>query len=290
MPASASDRLSTIGYRRARVLLLGAGVLVLAVVCVVLIVRSVDTVEVIATLLFVPVLLGFLFKGLPGGIVTGLAAAAAYAALRSPAVDAIGGASFAGLIASRSLSYLVFGVVGGWSSRVLESSLDKLERYDSVDDATGLRNARFFLQQTELELARAQRYQSTFSVVVLEIPSAPLASLGRRKRAGVLHDLGRQISSGLRTVDHITHAADGSTHRFGAILPETSAEGAEVFRARLVRQITDHLRSTGTTVLDDQVVARAATAPGDEDDLAAMRADFARVDELQHARPEPVPT
>lgn len=285
MPAPASNRLSRIGYRQARVLLLCAGVVVLAVVCLVLVVRSVDTVEVLATLLFVPVLLGFLFKGLPGGIVTGLGAAVAYAALRSPAVDALGGASFAGLIASRSLSYLVFGAVGGWSSGVLESSLDKLERYDNVDDATGLKNARFFLQQTDLEMARAKRYQSTFSVVVLEIPATLLAPLGRRRRAGAMRDLGHQIGSGLRTVDHMAHADDGAMHRFGAILPETSSEGAEVFRARLVQQVTDHLRAAGTTAPDGQVVARSATAPGDDDVLAAMRADFTRVDELEHARP-----
>ena len=282
-----SDRLSRIGYQRARWLLLGAGLVVLAVVSLAMFVRRVDTVEVVATLLFVPVFLGFLFKGLAGGFTMGLAAAAGYVALRYPAIDAVGASEFAGLIASRSLSYLVFGIVGGLSSRVLEQSLDKLELYDHVDDATNLKNARFFLQQTNLERARAERYKSIFSVVVLEIPTAALAPLGRRRRAAVLRELGRQLSDGLRTVDHVAHANDGTSHRLAAILPETASEGAEVFRTRFAQQVGELLTSNGVTLDQGLLHAQAATLPGDDELLAVMRADFARVDELEHPHPAP---
>src|SRR3546814_5145723 len=86
-------------------------------------------------------------------------AIAVYAALRSPAIDAVGASEFTGLLASRSAAYLIFGAVGGWATQVLEGSLTKLELYDEVDDETGLYNARHLLQQTDLEMERAKRYE-----------------------------------------------------------------------------------------------------------------------------------
>ncbi len=282
MATPVADRLSRMGYDKARYLLLGTGLTVLVLVALVMYARRVDTVEVVAALLFIPVFLGLLFKGFPGGLVAGVLAAVVYVVLRYPAIEAVGAGEFAGLIASRSLSYVLFGVVGGWSSRVLESSLDKLELYDQVDDETGLSNARFFLQQTDLELARAKRYQTMFSVVVLDIPAQPLAALGRRRRAAMLRNLGRKLGDGLRNVDHIAHAHDGDHHRLAAILPETGSEGAEVFRSRFADEVAQQLASSGAPVDPAALRSQAVTLPGDEEALASLRGDFTRIDQLEH--------
>jgi hypothetical protein len=113
---------------------------------------------------------------------------------------------------------------------VLESALEKLDLYDEIDDETGLYNARHLLAQTDLEVARARRYKTLFSVVTLDLPAAPFDALGRRKRRQVLRELGRQVGASVRTVDHVVHFRDGDVHRLAAILPETGTEGAEVFR------------------------------------------------------------
>jgi hypothetical protein len=63
---------------------------VLAVVALVTYARRVDPVEVVATILFMPIFVAFVFKGVAGGLVTAVAAIAAYGALRSPAIDAVG--------------------------------------------------------------------------------------------------------------------------------------------------------------------------------------------------------
>lgn len=273
-------------YDKARWLLLATGLAVLGALALIMFVRRVDTVEVLATLLFLPVFVGFLFKGLPGGVTTGVLAAGAYALLRYPAIEAVGAGEFVGLIASRSLSYILFGAVGGWSSRVLESSLHKLELYDQVDDETGASNARSFLQQTDLERSRAERYQTMFSVVVLRWPSAALTVLGRRKRSSLLRDLGR-LGEGLRTVDHMAHATDGEHHWLAVILPETGAEGAEVFRARFVGRVGELLVADGVALEAETLRSQAMTLPGDDDALRAVRSDFARVDAHEH--PDPVP-
>jgi hypothetical protein len=283
MSLPVTDRLSQLGYVKARRLLLLAGLVVLGVVVLIMYIRRVDTVEVVATLLFVPIFLGLLYKGVVGGLVTAVAAAAAYTAMRSPAIDAVGWDEFAGLIASRSAAYLLFGVFGGWSNQTLESSLEKLDLYDQVDDATGLFNARYFLQQTELEVARAQRYQTLFSVVRLEFPAAALSGLPRRRRNSVLRELGRQLRDGVRTVDHVVHGRLGDRHLLAAVLPETADDGAEVFRGRFAERVEQFLVARGAALAGEGVGSSALTVPGGESALEAARADFSRIDELEHA-------
>ena len=281
MSAPVSDRLAQLGYVKARRLLLLAGLVVLGVVVLVMYIRRVDTVEVVATLLFVPIFLGLLYKGVLGGLAMAMLASLAYMAMRSPAIDAVGFSEFAGLITSRTAAYLLFGLFGGWSNQTLESSLEKLELYDQIDDATGLYNSRFFLQQTDLEVARARRYQTLFSVARLEFPASALAGLGRRRR-GVLRDLGRQLREGVRTVDHVAHGRLGDRHMVAAILPETAEEGAEVFRARFADRVEAFLTSRGVTLPAGELRSSAFTIPGNDAGLEEARREFASVDELEH--------
>lgn len=276
-----SDRLTRLGYARARRLLILAGLAVLAAVSIVMYARRVDGIEVAATLLFVPIFLAFVFRGALGGVVAAVGAVAVYAALRYPAIDAVGVDEFTGLIVSRAAAYLIFGAVGGWSTQVLEGSLTKLELYDEVDDETGLFNARHLLHQTDLEMARARRYQTLFSVVLLDLPTAPFAALRASERRSVLRDLGRLLSESVRTVDHVVHVRDGDAHRFVIVLPETAHDGAEVFRSRFDERVRAYLGDRGVQV-DGQVPARALTFPGDDAGIEAMRAEFERYDALQH--------
>ena len=278
-----TDRLSQLGYDKARRLLLAAGLIVLAVVALLMYVRSVDSVEVAAALLYMPIFVGLAYKGTRGGLIAAVLASLVYTWLRYPAIDAVGFGHFAGLIASRTGAYLVFGLVGGWCNETLESSLDKLELYDQVDDDTGLMNARFFLQQTDLETARAKRYQTIYSVVRLSVPTEALAALSRRKRASLLKELGRQLHEGVRTVDYVVHGRFGDHHLFAAILPETSAAGAEVFRARFADRVRQFLVARGAAVAEGDLESSAFAFPGDDAALESARADFARVDEHEHA-------
>lgn len=279
--ATFSDRLNQLGYAKARRLLIITGIAVLAVVALVAYARRVDDVEVAATLLFLPIFLAFVFRGVIGGVVAAVAAIAVYAALRYPAIDAVGFSEFAGLITSRAAAYLMFGAVGGWSTQVLEGSLTKLELYDEVDDETGLYNARHLLQQTDLEMARAQRYQTLFSVVLLDLPAAPFAGMRARPRRSLLRELGRLLGEGVRTVDHVVHVRDGEHHRFAVVLPETASEGAEVFRGRFDERVRGYLAERGVT-FDGGAPTRAITFPGADLSMQALRDDFARIDAAQH--------
>lgn len=269
-------------YAATRRLVLAVGLGVLLLVAGVLYVRRVDTVEVLAVLLFIPVFLAFVFRGVVGGVVAGVAAFAAYAALRSPAVEAVGLGRFLGLILSRGLAYVAFGALGGWASSQLERSLEKLDVYDQVDDETGLFNARFLVQDTDLEMARAARYKTLFSVCVVDVPAEVFESLSRRKRSALLAEVGQQLRDAIRSVDRAVHASDGSAHRFAVVCPETGPEGAAVFTDRLAERLQSFLRNRGAPIEGRAVSSVSYTFPGDDVGLSRLREEFAEIDRQQH--------
>lgn len=261
-------------------MLIGVGALVLAAVVGLMLVRGVDPVEVWAAVLFMPVFVAFMVSGLTGGLIAGVVAAGIYIVLRAPAIDAVGFDRFAGLILSRSAAYMLFGAIGGFANSVLAQSLQKLELYDEIDDDTGLRNARAFLTDTDLEMARARRYKTFFSVVALEFPSAGLNALGRRKRAAVLRDLGASLREAVRTVDLAVHAQDGDTHHVAVILPETASEGAAVFGGRLAPDVSAFLNERGADV--GLIAPNIMSFPDDEAALQSLRERFGQIEATEH--------
>lgn len=288
MMSASANRMT---YERARQLLLAAGLLVLLVTAGVMYLRRVETVEVLGTLLFIPVFIALVFWNLKGGLIAGALAALGYVALRYPAIDAVGADRFFGLIASRSFAYLAFGGIGGWANSQLAGSLTKLELYDQIDDHTGLYNARFFVQDTELELSRSRRYQTIFSVVMVDFPSAGMLSLSRRQRAGIRKELGRMLKEAVRTVDRPVHGFDGNQHRFGVVLPETGREGARIFVDRLAERIERFLTERNVKLNEGDVNRTAVTFPDDGDDaIEQLRNEFRAIDRFEHPADHTEPT
>ena len=275
-------RVRDVGYERARRLLLLVGLGVLGITAAIMYVRRVDSIEVAATLFFMVVFVSFVFGKVRGGILAGVLMAVAYAALRYPAVRAVGSAQFAGLIASRAFGFLAFGALGGWAMEVLEASLTKLELYDQIDDETGLYNARFFVQDTDLEMSRSRRYQTIFSVAVADVPAGALERLARRQRAGAMRQLGRLIADSVRNVDRAVHGSDGSHHRIAVVLPETGREGARIFTSRFVQRLAEHLRRRGAQISPQGIGWQALTFPDDEAAIQTLRSEFAAIDRLEH--------
>lgn len=264
-------------------MLAGGGLVILFIIAAIMYARRVEAVEVVAVLLFVPVFLAFITWDALGGLVAAVAASLLYLALRASAIHAVGISTFAGLIASRVIGFLMFGVVGGWANGLLRASLTKLDLYDQIDDDTGLFNARYFVLQTDLEKARSVRYRTFFSVTVLDIPTSWLAHLGRRQRRRLLRDLGRVLNDSVRSIDRTCHCLDGASHRLAVIMPETGREGADIFAGRLASRLNEWLGQHG--VPDTSLLApRTATVPADEEALAELRAQFAAVSELEHPR------
>jgi GGDEF domain-containing protein len=267
-------------YKTAQRLLLAGGLVVLLVTAGVMYARRVDTVEVIAVLLFIPVFLAFTFWRIVGGLVGGVLASLAYLFLRLDAIDQVGLNTFRGHLLSRTVAYLSFGLLGGWAASQVENSLNKLDLYDQIDDATGLFNARFLVQDTDLEMARSTRYQTLFSVVLVEFPAATLAGLSRRQRAAALKGLGKVLRESVRTVDRVIHAFDGERHRLAVVLPETGQQGAQIFAGRLVEWTSNYLRQRNAQ--SDGVTQQLFTFPDDEAGIRTLRDEFAAVEKAEH--------
>lgn len=270
-------------YARARQLLLSAGLTVLLLIGLFMYARRVDTAEVLATLLFIPVFIGFVFQGLRGGLIAAALAIVAYIGIRYPAIEKVGASALAGLILSRALAFVAFGAIGGWANQQLETSLNKLELYDQIDDDSRLFNARSFLQDTDLEMSRSKRYQTIFSVAVVDFPAAPLQQLSRRKKSALIRELGNLLRGAIRAVDRAVHGFDGTRHRFAVVLPETGVEGARTFSTRLGDRILAYLQEKRLGVERGDVDVRTVTYPEDGDAaLQAVRDEFAAIDRLEH--------
>ncbi len=242
-------------YERSRTLVLTTGLVVLLVVATTMFVRRVDPVEVVATLLFLPVFVVFLIGGVRWGVVAGLTAALAYVLLRVPSIEAVGIERFAGLIATRTIGFIAFGAIGGWAGEQLRASVTKLELYDHIDDETSLHNSRAVIEAIDLEKSRANRYHEVFSVVSYRME---LTGHDRRERAALMKRLGATIERGKRAVDAAMHARDGKADVIVVILPATGNEGAHTFAAKLAGVLTTLV---GETVELDATVITFPDAP-----------------------------
>lgn len=256
---------------KVRALVAVAGLATLLALSAILWLRRVDPVEVGATLLFVPLFLAVMLGRLPGGIIGGLAASGAYVAMRLPTIETLGLESSLGLLLGRSAGYLAFGILGGWAVSRLQRSLTKLDLYDQIDDDTGLFNARYLVDAIELERSRAARYQTLFSIVALDIPSAPIDALTPRQRRKALRSLGEDVIAAIRAVDRGVHLREGATHRLVLLLPETPEQGAQVLADRFRHRTADVLTSLEVTVGAEDLSVTSWTVPGDEEQVEALR-------------------
>lgn len=263
-----------ISYDTAQRVVLACGVVILLGLAALLYFTRVDPIEVWAVLFYLPVFVAFMLRGLVGGAVTGVAAAVAYVAIRYPSLNAIQGRDLLSLLLARALGYVAFGAIGGWAAAELGGSIRKLNRYDSVDDDTGLLNARQFVVELERQVERAQRYGTTFSVAVSEIDFGP-ATGSRRQFRAQLSGLGDVVRGNIRAVDAAAHSTDSSLHRFGVLLPDTAGEGAATFAARLSRGL-----QTAAVQLNEIPTVSAASFAEDPEFvrrvIAAFRADDVR--------------
>lgn len=256
-----------------------AGLSTLGLLSAVMVVRGVDRVEVVGSVLYIAVFIGIITVDVVGGVVAALAATAVYLLLRFDAIEVLGTGYFAVLVLVRLLAYLAFGLIGGFSWQLLRTRLEKLESFDEVDDDTLLLNSRGFADLIEREMARSRRYRTSFSVAAVELPVAAFAQLPRRKRLTVLRDLGTVIAEGIRTVDQVGVSFDRDRYRVSVLLPETDTAGAKVFSSRLIDRVSGHLLQAGVA-LPRQVQEYSLTFPGDAVELGALRDDLLRLTTL----------
>jgi len=247
-------------WDRARGVLLATGVALIGLIALTAFFREVDRVEVVATLMYAPVLAGMLSFGLTGGLLLGLTAAGVYIGLRLPAIDLVGVTPIAGTVISRVLGYVAFGTLGGWAANQLRVALDRYELIDEVDQDSGLGNRTSVISALARETSRARRYASPFSVV-----TTTFEDIGTDRRARAkLRELGAKVAMSIRAADHAAHVRTDGGHQIIVVLPETTEDGAET--------VEQNLGVLVAGVVGRRVQTEAITdAGGDDDPLAELR-------------------
>jgi hypothetical protein len=124
----------------ARALLVLAVAVVVAIVAAGLVLAGVDRVEVVATVLFVPVFAAGLVVGRSAGLLTAAVAAVVYLALRAADVDDAGVASLGLLVLTRAAAYAVAAEVGVRAQPLV----DRLSQGNEWDDSPLVARGRAF--------------------------------------------------------------------------------------------------------------------------------------------------
>ena len=143
----------------------------------------------------------------------------------------------------------------------------ELERQAHSDALTGLPNRRYFIEQAELELARARRYGKLLSVLMLDLDEFKAVNDRYGHQVGdlVLYKVGEVCRSRLREVDVIGRIGG---EEFAILLPETDVEHAVEVAERLRQDIaTAEIRPEPETLLTITASIGIATLTAREVDI-----------------------
>ncbi len=239
--------------------------------------RGAPPTEVVAPILYIPVFAGAIMAGLVGGLVAATFSSLIYLLVLVDQSSVLGLRLFVGLLLSRVVTFVFYGLLVAMGTRFIERRLRKLEIYDQIDDDTELYNGSFFLEGSDLEINRARRYQSIFSVAEVRLDSSLLQGTSRRRYRRVLRDIAGQFSGAIRGVDRLSRVKDDDSDRFLFILPETGRQGSEVLAGRLEAGMRELLENYKLTA-NGHVSSRVLTLPDDQGSLDSLREEVAALE------------
>ncbi|NPV92699.1 MAG: diguanylate cyclase [Firmicutes bacterium] len=115
----------------------------------------------------------------------------------------------------------------------------RLKTYAERDELTGIWNRRVWLELAKNEIARAERYGCSLSLVLIDIDHFKGVNdeMGHETGDRVLVSIVNAISSGLRKSDIFGRLGG---EEFAVILPETNRETAAVVSERLLQAVFNH--------------------------------------------------
>jgi diguanylate cyclase (GGDEF)-like protein len=116
----------------------------------------------------------------------------------------------------------------------LQDANSRLKELVYRDGLTGLYNHRYFQESLGNEIARANRYHASVSLILFDIDFFKKVNDSHGHPAGdlVLMNIARAVTSAVRPCDIVARYGG---EEFAVILPETGAAGVKVFAARLRR-------------------------------------------------------
>lgn len=258
-------------YHRTRVLVLAAGLAVLALTALVLQARAIDPEEILAVTFFLPVFAAAVLGGLRWAVPTGAIAAVGYYVLRADDLAVLSSSAQWTRPLSYGVAYIAFGALAGWAAGELTTGIRKLDRFDVTDGESELLNARGLHRQLEQEVARARRYGSDFAVVTVSFD----IDGDRGDRRDVRRRVGEVVRGSVRSVDDTGRITVDGRDVVIAVLPETQRDGAEVAG----RKVLDQLRRDASA---QDAEVRWLTHPEDDDAIDDLLATLESVVMREH--------
>ena len=224
--------------------------------------------EIVAQLLLLVVLLGAVHWGRKGGFVAATLASIIYIIMRIPLLVDQGGfsADVASLVLVRVLTYGLIGIVGGELCGRIKYVFAKMEDSSSVDDWSQVYNQRFIVRALEAALGQFRRYETEFSVVLIEMSDTLTAELRVSKQKAIVRGIANYIRNDIRLVDELGRLDDGT---FIAVLPHTPREGATVVADRLHKGVCHTVGSK-----QESVQVEVLAAPADIDSVDSMHQEL----------------
>ena len=156
----------------------------------------------------------------------------------------------------------------------LHASMAQLEQANRIDGLTGIYNRRYWQQQLQLELLRANRYQHPVSLLLFDLDKFKQLndSYGHQGGDAVLTTVAERISALLRDTDIFGRYGG---EEFGVVLPETALDGALMVANRICKTIAAETVSYNQQHIPVTLSIGVASFAGQSSDELIQQADIA---------------
>ncbi|WP_445767485.1 diguanylate cyclase [Rheinheimera sp.] len=155
----------------------------------------------------------------------------------------------------------------------LHASMAQLEQANRIDGLTGIYNRRYWQQQLQLELLRAERYQHPVSLLLFDLDKFKQLndSYGHQGGDAVLTTVAERISALLRDTDIFGRYGG---EEFGVVLPETALDGALMVANRICKTIAAETVSYNQQHIPVTLSIGVASFAGQSSDELIQQADI----------------
>lgn len=142
----------------------------------------------------------------------------------------------------------------------LKATNRRLEELSNTDGLTKLYNRRYFMELLELEFQRAQRYQSKFGFVMMDIDHFKdfNDNYGHLLGDRILYEIAQILQENLRVNDVVGRYGG---EEFALFMPETDLKGALVVAERYRKRIEDFVLVEGNKKLKVTISLGVACCP-----------------------------
>jgi diguanylate cyclase (GGDEF)-like protein len=143
---------------------------------------------------------------------------------------------------------------------------DRLQKQARTDPLTGITNLRAFMELACIELERSRRYGHHCTLVYMDLDNFKLVNdtLGHQAGDRLLQSVAEELRKHCRQTDLVARMGGDE---FAVLLPETDAEGSEVFAAKMRESIKEVLREYHPSLTLSAGVVTCSKIPGDTDAL-----------------------